>query len=225
MIEQMLSTIPIKTTPSPGPGDIAIGDTDLGYYGLVDSADLINGDALAAAGGLTVGVSINSTAGWLKFAYKGKTLFISKKPLRYSLSWNQINAAGLIKGTKIITILGNNYKLRLMKGSLLDPYRGVNNASDDPKTFGSEYNDLIYRVCVSNPPSETAPSFATYSLDELGCVGNGGCQWTQEVSIPTNSASGYVCRGNSASDFATTHSPVGTYIDNARGWRPVLELI
>lgn len=224
MIEALLSAGKAKGPP-PGPTDIAVGDEQLGYYGLVLATDFITGTSLASAVTLTAGTAINSTVDWFKFAYKGKTLYIPQKPLRYALSWNQLNALGIVTGTKTVGINGNAFKVRLMSGSLLNPYRGLNDASDDPRTVGSEYNDLIYRVCVTNPPSETSPSFASFTQAELGSVGNGAVQWCQEQSIPTNGPAGVVCRCNATNDFATLHGPTAGFVDNFRGWRPVLELI
>ena len=43
-----------------------------GFFGEVPASELITGDALASQVGISGGTSQNSTAGWLKFAYKGK---------------------------------------------------------------------------------------------------------------------------------------------------------
>ena len=124
-----------------------------------------------------------------------------------------------------VAIKGRKYKVRLISSSLTNPCTAVNNSSDDPKTKGTEYNDLIYRVCATNPPSETAPSFATFTQDELGFIGNGGQTWCLEAFTPSNGGNGVVGRGDASSDFAGIYCPPFGQSDAYRGWRPCLELI
>lgn len=223
MFEQMLSIKPAKLGP-PGSNTLLVGTTQLGYYPMVPATDLITGSALATAVGLTAGTLINDTIDWFKFAYKGAILFVPQKPVRYGMSYGALDAMGVVAG-KTITIKGHTYKVRLMKGASANPYTGPNDASDPANTAGSEYNDLIYRVCATNPPSETAPSFATFTQDQLGCNGNGGNQWCQEASKATGVTNGIVTRGNTTGDFATLSSPPSGQTDQYRGWRPVLEFI
>ena len=45
-----------------------------GFFGEVPASEFITGDALASECGISQGLSQNSTAGWLKFAYKGEIL-------------------------------------------------------------------------------------------------------------------------------------------------------
>src|SRR5690606_28710751 len=104
------------------------GDEATGFYGEVPANDFITGDALASMLGLTSGASQNSDEPWLKFSIDGKTIFKSKKPFRNSISWNHIHAVNAVYGDRIITIEGNDYKVRLMRGAENDPSQ--NNDSD-----------------------------------------------------------------------------------------------
>lgn len=155
----------------PGPGEESLNYdevTHTGYYGVVDSNDLISGDALALAIGLSSGVSINSTSGWLKFKLNDTVLFVAKKPLRSSLTWDSIYAVGAVFGVDgvgptgpgstwgagsvnqntCVNIGERSYRVRLLKGAY------ANICDDTVKDRicenniggGSEWNKLIYRV-------------------------------------------------------------------------------
>lgn len=208
----------------PGPKQLVAGDDMAGYYGTLPGTDFITGDLLATTIGISAGTSINSTTDWLKFSYNGKTLFVPKLPLRHGLSWDDINLHGAVFGTAKLAIKGRLYKVRLMKGSNVDPYTGPNGASDPEQTWTSEYNRLMYRVCTVDPPSQTLPNFVAFTPEELGMYTTGGVQLCQEASAPsTGDPVGVLCRGNGANNIATCHSPSTIYAPG-RGWRPVIEL-
>lgn len=224
MLEAVMLTQFERIDNLPGPKKLVAGNDSAGYYGTLPVTDFVTGDFLASTLGLTAGTSINSTTDWLKFSYKGRTLFVPKLPLRHTLSWSDINNSGAVFGTGRITIQGRPYKVRLMKGSNVDPYTGPNNAADDPNTWTSEYNALMYRVCTVDPPSQSLPNFVAFTPEQLGMYTTGGVQLCQEVSAPsTGDPVGVVCRGNGANNISTIHSPAPSYAPT-RGWRPVLEL-
>ena len=103
---------------TPGSAKLIAGDGEEGFFGEVPASELITGDALASECGISQGTSINSTAGWLKFAYKGEIQFVAKKPIRCSISWKAINTAKCVygdSGDKTVVIGGKTYKVTLMR--------------------------------------------------------------------------------------------------------------
>ena len=98
----------------PGAQTPVAGDTTYGYFGEVVSNDFITGEALCAALGITAGTLINSTAGWLKVAKGGSRLMLSKMCIRHTISWNDLNALGVVYGEKVIAIAGGLYAVRML---------------------------------------------------------------------------------------------------------------
>lgn len=94
-------------TNSPGPKTLLKGDTQAGHYGFVQPASMgnfadgkgFNGANLALALGLASGTAFNSHVPLMKFAYKGKTLFIPLTGYRHSVSWDAIYNAGIAYDT------------------------------------------------------------------------------------------------------------------------------
>lgn len=209
----------------PGPQTLAFGTLTKGFYGECPASSLITGSALATAMSLSAGTDINSGEPWLKFALNNKVLYVSRKLLRSNVSWNQLNTAGVISGTKTWNS-GNShtdaFKVRLLKGAASNP-ASPNPGIDSVGSLGSEWNKLMYHVCDGLAAGEVFTSegishgdWASYSLATLGAS---LYTWCQEPlsDIPTNN----VVRGGAT---------VGnyTYIGGAnpntdRGWRPVLE--
>ena len=214
----------------PGPTTLIGGDMTEGFFGEVTSAELITGDALASEVGISAGTSQNSTAGWLKFALDDKILFVAKKPIRYTISWNNINAADCVYGNKTVVIGGLTYKVRLMKGALTDP--SLYDAADRG-TIGSEWNRLMLPVHVNAPSSWAHPAYVASPTKDWGIdytdedllthstYGYGSFSWCQEVS--NTSASDRILRGSSGVPYcyAGPSSSAGVGL----GWRPVLEYV
>ncbi len=215
----------------PGPKTLAVGTTDHGWYGEVASADLIDGTALAALVGLSAGTAQESTSGWLKFALNGKVLFVAKRPLRHTVSWNQLDQAGVVYG-KEVTIGTDRFLVRLIRGANSDPTVGQT-GYDMPLTHGSEWNRLMYHVHdgVHGNNSNTMASegitvgdFAQYADADLFVrTGNGRLTICQE-RISTIDSVDRLYRGHngisSSGAVNATQTPSIAY-----GWRPVLELI
>ena len=155
--------------------------------------------------------------------------------IRHSISWDHLYSRGLVYGTddngltptrtptnqsRVVSKNGFNYKVRLIRGSSFDPHNGTigtNNAF----TQGSEWNELMYRMCIANP-NGTSGNFAMYTDAQLNIVsGNGAYTWCQEqysMGTTYRDVRGFHSVGLVASrksSSATTH----------RGWRPILELI
>ena len=230
--------------------------TDTGYYGEVSAAELITGAALASGIGLGAGTAM-ADAGWLKF-YVGPNadcnrgsmayvLFVAKMPLRYGLSWDQINTAHPVNGSGAqITIGADSYKVRLLTGADADPstYSATaagTNCAQNPGA-GSEWNDLLYRIHVDAPncaePTVGMPggseasrhggpqvgaNWAALTDAETGplfTLNSGNASWCQEVDGVATSRCVY--RGYyGVATFGTLTMGTQAYT----GWRPALELV
>ena len=201
----------------------------------VPASEFITGDALAYHIGLTAGIAQHTDSPWLHFVLDGKTLYVAKKPYRHSVSWNHINAAGAVRGSRTVTINGSVYKVRLLKSVATgDIYAG--GAGFDPVgTYGSEWNRLMYPIHSGkhtdagnpSPVSKEGIRFGTlaqYTDTDLlvhHTVGNGSYSWCQET--PSSSTGSRICRGHFGVSYLTW-SPTSN-VNSAYGWRPVLELI
>lgn len=228
---------------SPGNKNLIAGDMQEGFFGEVSSSELITGDALASQVGISQGNSQHSTAGWLKFAWKGKILFIAKKPIRNSISWDAINTAKCVygdSGDKTVEIGGLTYKVRLMRA--LEP-------SNDPKTtvsassgtvnHYSEWNRLMCQIheqaidkswdypnniendigiLEHNLGSGRQGMYSNADL-EVKSV-NGSASWCQEMGTFTFNR---LHRGNAGVSYSNDNTSSGKYSQYV--WRPVLELV
>ncbi|HZK00298.1 MAG TPA: hypothetical protein VFC79_09830 [Tissierellaceae bacterium] len=229
----------------PGSQKLISGTMEEGFFGEVPASELITGDALASECGISQGTSQHSTAGWLKFAYKGQIQFVAKKPIRYSISWSAINTANCVygdSGDKTVVIDGKTYKVTLMRG--LEP-------SNDPKTLASansgavnhhsEWNRLICQIheeaingswgYPDNIESDIgilehslgSGSQGMYSDADLivgSGDGNGRVSWCQEMGLI---ASTCISRGFDGVSRSYNNGWGASFASN--GWRPVLRLV
>lgn len=198
----------------------------------VPSSEFITGDQLAAAIGLTAGIPI-ADAGWLKFAdsVDGKTKYISKRPLRSNINWDQLNAVGAVFGSKTVVIKGLTYKVRLLSGANSNPATG-SSGWDAPYTHGCEWNRLMYHISAkpfANPSNTlqsegiTEGDWASYSEADLlthSSGGNGSYSWCQETGTTPTTRGSCGAVGVSYS-IQNASSDAYSYL----GWRAVLELV
>lgn len=221
---------PDDTTNAPGGKYLFAGTMEEGYFGIVTSSEIITGDALASAVGISVGTSQFSTIEWLKFAYKGKIQFVPMKPIRYGISWDSINVAGCVTGKQIL-IKGLPYKVRLFEGALTNPSK---DSSLDRGAKYSEWNRLMlpihqqainknwsYPDYVESDLPNWNIGFSDSDLLTNKQYGNGAYSWCQETTESANTSRVY--RGNASASFinSTSYSLSGSDL----GWRPVLELV
>ena len=146
------------------PDDIK-GDSTLGFFGEVASANLITGADLCTLLGVTQGTAIDD-AGWLKFARRGRILFVAKKAIRHSISWNHINSKGAVYGQAVITIDGVRYAVRLLSSA--------------------EWDDLIVKV-----HQDVGPWWDYTDADLLVASGDGRASWTSTPSGSYRVSRGY----------------------------------
>ena len=198
----------------------------------VPASEFITGVQLASAIGLTAGRPM-ADAGWLHFedTVDGKTKYISKKPLRYSISWDHINAVGAVFGTAMVVIKGLTYKVRLLSGANTNPAKG-SSGYDAPYTHGCEWNRLMYRVSAKpfGHASNTLASegivegdWASYTEADLvtnSSAGNGSYSWCQETGTTGETRVGRGYSGVSLSSQVPSSISTAPY-----GWRACLELV
>jgi hypothetical protein len=233
----------------PGPTTLIAGDMQAGFFGEVSASELISGDALASLVGISQGTSQNSTAGWLKFAWQGKILFVAKKAFRGSMKWDYINSANAVYGDKTVEIGGLTYKVRLLRGANIgfNPKVPIKDQPDGGNGYsgaichGSEWNRLMlpihqeainknwaYPDNVESDIPVWAHSLGTgtqnrYTDEDLltkSDYGSGSYSWCQEVA---ESAFDRVFRGYNGVSYSHSHTSYTALTDG--GWRPCLELV
>lgn len=223
----------VDTWTNIGPKKLIKGNAEAGFFGETSVSDLITGDALSSAVGMSVGTSQFSNENWLKFSYKGNIQFIAKKPIRSYVVWGHINNVGCVYGTKIISIAGHSFRVRLIQGTNTNtPENYVTNADGDINHY-SEWNRLILPLHIRAKdgswgyPNNIEPDLEYWGIDyddtdllTVTAAGSGSRTYCQERTAGTIA----VCRG--VVD-ASLSQPAG--FDRAGqvhdGWRPVLELV
>lgn len=235
---------------SPGPKDLIAGDMEEGFFGEVSTTALITGDALASECGISQGTSQHSTAGWLKFAYKGEIQFVAKKPIRHSISWDAINTAKCVygdSGDKTVTIDDKTYRVTLIKGANdkfnpkqpISGQTGGGNGYNGEVNHGSEWNRLMCQIheqaiggSWDYPDNiENDIGILEHSLgngtngmyndaDLVVKSGDGRYSWCQEMA---ESTSGRLYRGYDGVSGSSSRTSSNAHSDY--GWRPVLKLI
>lgn len=219
----------------PGPQTL-IGYTEedtKGFFGEVPNSELITMSELTSQLGVTQGGAQNLTSPWLKFYLDGRILFVAKKNIRYSISYDHLRDLNLVDGSKIITIGGLQYKVGLL-GGIDDDYTGaVTDGFNQPFTMRSEWTRLMYNVASDEGVStsyqkqgQIGDNWIEYPLDNSAdglnfSAGYGRYSWCKELN-PTNSTQA-VHRGYPS--VASVNPRSSSYSATNGGWRPVLELI
>lgn len=211
-----------------------------GFFGELTSEEFITAQELANEFKITTGTLLNNTSPWLKFLIDGKIVFTPKLPIWQGLSYELLYNRGLVYGDddngkyplgigvnqfRVINVKGYLFKVRLIKGSLNDPYSGTTSTSstyEDPATIGSEWNRMFYNIVTGSFPSQEGEKWATYSQAEVGIsTGNGGLTLCQETY--SSNLNNKLLRG--ANSVMTPRSTVYNELVATTAWRPVLELV
>lgn len=204
----------------------------------VPASEFITGVQLASAIGLTTGVSQNSDAGWLLFedSVDGKTKYISKKTLRHTISWDQLNAKGAVFGTATVVIKGDTYKVRLLSGANTNPAKGAS-GWDAPYTHGCEWNRLLYHISakpfasvnnILTSEGIAEGDWASYAENDIGmalgylsgAAAYGCVQWCQETGTTGTMR---VYRGYYGVSYSNQDTSSNAFL--FYGWRVCLELV
>ena len=194
---------------------------------------LPTGTSLAANIGLsaTGAVLQNNDTGWLKFVHKGVIKYIAKKTFMHTVSWDDIAKAEAVYGNRTVRIGSNLFRVSILSGAEADPSSWVTTSTaTDNKGSGSEWNELIYRVCSVVPADgattyhggkQIGSNWKDFSETDLNITGNGGYAWCKETLAYNSSIRVY--RGySSLSNFSFVTS---SYAGTSYGWRPCLTLI
>ena len=226
-------------------------ESDTGFYGIIESYSFITGSSLSTETGLEVGTLLYDFCDWLKF-YVGANavcntnngvpyvMYVSKRPVRYGIGWENINTVGAVDGTKVIAINDNNYKVRLLSGAKVDPtIYGNGVACEDKAGETSEWNELIYRVHKDVPtcidPAIGMPQGHSTSRHG-GSQMHGNWLRLDDDELATNHGlmNGTLCHckeKNTSGDnvergyYGIAGWHVSTSSHSSRSWRPVLELV
>lgn len=218
----------------PGPSEL-IGYTeedDKGFFGEVPNAQLITMSSLTSQLGVTQGTAQNLTTPWLKFYLDGRILYVAKKNIRHSISYDYLRDLGLVDGSKIITINGLQYRVGLL-GGIDDGYTGaVASVFNATYAARSEWTRLMYNVSaeVSNASyhkqGQIGDNWVSYPQDDTInglniSTGTGLFSWCKELD-PTDSTRAVRRGNNTVTQVATGDS---SFTNANYGWRPRLELV
>lgn len=215
---------PDDLSGSPGNNFLIAGSMDAGYFGTVPASELWTGSQLSSEVGISQGtIQFNDTP-WLKFALDGKILFRPMKSFRNAISWDTINSAGCVFGTKTVTKNGLTYKVRLMRGALTDPSK---NTDPDRGAKGSEWNRLMLPIHIQakdkswslpeNVEADTPYWGIDFTNEDLQ-----GLAWCQETA-ETLSTQRVMRGGNNGPSSLILYS--SSAVQAVRTWAPVLELV
>jgi len=227
------SNVPAGNFPNvgPGPKTLKMGDWNLGYFGIVPPADLLNFSEMATQLGITANVAADSTnLGWHKFIRNGKILFMGSTPFLLSMTWQNVYNLGLIYGVdgsgelpsaaassipavnqkRTVTKNADTFLVKAPKINLLSTSVPV----ADQQTFldgvdGSEWADLMLRIGVQSNRNSVKGKW--YDLPATGVY-----VWTQHFQ---NTGSSLVILRSAAEDFANATR------SNTYGYLPILEMI
>lgn len=217
-------------------------ERDTGYFGRISSDEFIGYEELSELVDFKAGKLMEEDKGWLVFYFKGEIVYIPQHPIRYNVSWEDINQAGLVYGDKNVEVGDNVYTISLMTGGKSDPLDDVEYWNADAEREqeldlgnGSMWNELMYRVHQDIP-----------GVTDKGDTGSGGPQhgenwdnltdedlninwdkcpkgaltWTQETS--TNATTHCVHRGYYR--LAYLGRATSTHAGTSHGWRPSLKI-
>ena len=156
---------------------------------------------------------------WHAFQGEGIRYFVADRMLMARVSWQDLDDAGYVFGTKVV-IDGRQFRCRLLSGGDTphdDPYQGA--------TQTNEWDTLVGGVPLNAPKPEFTDNKAPLGPDHLASPHNslwnwfGAVSWTAEPVA--SRADGRVCRGY--------HGPTYFYVNTVDhrhediGWRPLLE--
>lgn len=200
------------------------------YKGIVPSAEFVTDAQISSLAGITAGGATTIiNAGWIHYQFEdGTEFYIAKCPIRRSVSWNALNTAGCVFGSKIVTIAERRFKVRLLKGFTTDPITDPTVEQDAVAVKDTEWGRFILPVSLHK--TGDYPNYANFTNAQLGInvgANNGAASLVQETRnfYPDQAKT----RGQYGTEVLATCYQAGnrtkTQSNAATGWRPVLELI
>lgn len=227
----------LANTPytGPGPQNLLRGDWEFGYFGRVPLNDIFSIQELRLIhGSITTAGQDNTdtTLAWLKFAVKGKIIFVASSAVIGNITWDSLYKAGVIYGNfpssdwpayikttygvipqgKIATKGEHQFVVRVPTS------RGVmsNTGSAQADYMGGEYDTLI-------PYAYNARSYP----DTLGYKNVDDMSHPSYICFSTDIGASNFClnRGTSGSPDLINVSLAVNNIHPQHAWKPLLELI
>jgi hypothetical protein len=197
---------------APGPQELSRGDMGAGYFGRYTG--IFTAVQLSSAVGVSRGSILfysDSNIEWLKFVYEGKIIYLAQKPIRYDLSWNDLNNAGCVYGEKQVTKDETTYKCRLLRIRNSDPSSTSDGAGRERNLLAAVH--INYGLPWDNlddddmyfPGNMTDNAYFNYAQETLDSM-----------------ATACFTFHNAGTAHGTT-SKSDRY--NMYGWRPVLEVV
>lgn len=168
----------------PGPQQLVMGDWDLGLFGFVKSADFVSPGGLVGLLGITEGTTTTLDNGWMKVAYKGKVLFISRGAVKVAISFNHLYNAGVVYGTndngpvvpsgqtptnqyRPQTIAGYTFVPRLLKGQPDgSAFPAVKPDATAVQAASHEYEDILSQF-INSPRSTSDLSYGRFARNDV----------------------------------------------------------
>lgn len=162
---------------------------------------------------------------WIEVNDGGKKYLICDRVMLVNISWDDLNAQGLIFG-KNVTIDGQQYKLRVLTGGSND--RSINGYSGGTPTTNEWDRWIVNEAGLSGLPTPTASDLDTIrNSDDLNSPHNQKWNWYYVFSwvqdTYTKNSDSRALRGYSSAR-AWSWSYKGSYSAHL-GWRPVLEVL
>lgn len=216
----------LQAVQSRGPGSniLKFGDRGLGFYDTIPADSLINAASLIALSGIS-GVVASTFATWVKYARDGKVIYVPNSTVATNVSWNQLNTAGLVDGTKTVTIQGNTFKVRLLTGCPDTLDINTIGASDNMDVLGGlcEFNDLVYPLVDITPLGQRLPNIINQSATVTGIAPPLRGALTANATDQK-----VVIRGSTVTSrqrFTAITTILVSEVSSTIAWWPVLELV
>lgn len=161
----------LQAVQSRGPGSniLKFGDRGLGFYDTIPADSLINAASLITLSGIS-GMTASTFATWVKYARNGKVLYVPNSTVATNVSFDQLNTAGLVDGTKTVTIQGSTFKVRLLTGCPDTLDIATIGVDDNMDTLGGlcEFNDLVYPLVDITPLGQRLPNLINQTATVTG---------------------------------------------------------
>ena len=182
-------------------------ERNTGYFGLVNSNDFISGKELSEFVKFEKGKLLKYDTLWAVFYYHGKIAVTPIKPIRYNVSWNDIDELGLVDGSfNRMNIKGIHYSISLHTG--------------DIETTNT-WDELISRLHIDSKIIPTWDSLTDVDLNvNWEVCKHGTATWCQETSSydPTYR------RNRGAYRLANSNGDASSDVGTNVAWRPLLIL-
>lgn len=183
-------------------------ERNTGYFGLVKSDDFISGEELSKLVKFEKGGVFKDNTKWVVFYYLGDIIITSLKPIRYNVSWDNIDELGLIDvvNNGPYYIKYNLYSIGLHTGDI-----ETNNTWDE----------LISRLHIDSKITPIWDNMTDIDLNvNWEACNHGTATWCQETSsyVPSfRTSRGYY-------RLAFSGRGTSSHVTTSMAWRPLLIL-